>query len=427
MTTQATTQKSEARSKRKSVVLLSLALGAALSATVALAGTARQAEAVVTEKVVFASNRTTGTGVNNPTGDFEIFRMNPDGTGVTQLTSNKVDDFGPVLSPDKTKVAYHSYGVQTSNPEGDYEIYVMNASDGRGKKNLSNNGTAVSDYDPVFSPGGKKIAYSNYGKQASNLEGDYEIYVMNALDGTGKKNLSNNGVEVAGSDPVVDYGPDFSPSGEKIAYETYGKQASNPEGDAEVYRMNALDGKGKRNLSNNGDGVEDASPLFSPDGAKVAYVSYGEQASNPEGDQEVYVMRALDGTGKRNLSNNGVEVAGAYPVDDHFPEFSPGGKRIAYMSEGQQTSNPEGDTEVYRMSALDGTGKKNLSDNGDGINDIVPFFSPDGQKVFYESYGEQTSNPEGDREIYRMNTLDGTSKKNLTHNGLGVQDFIYPD
>lgn len=48
VTTEATTLKSEARSKRKSVVLLSLALGAALSATVALAGTARQAEAAFT-------------------------------------------------------------------------------------------------------------------------------------------------------------------------------------------------------------------------------------------------------------------------------------------------------------------------------------------------------------------------------------------
>jgi Tol biopolymer transport system component len=422
-----TTQKSEARSKRRSVMLLSLAVGVSLSAAVALAGTAPRAEAAFTEKIVFASNRTTGTGVNNPTGDFEIFRMNPDGTGARQLTANKVDDFGPVLSPDKTKVAYHSSGVQTSNPEGDYEIYVMNASDGRGKKNLSNNGTDVFDYIPAFSPGGKKIAYGTSGEQTSNPEGDAEVYVMSALDGTVKKNLSNNGVEVAGADPVGDYGPDFSSSGGKIAYETYGKQASNPEGDSEVYRMNALDGTGKRNLSNNGDGVEDSSPRFSPDGTKVAYVSYGEQASNPEGDQEVYRMNALDGTGKRNLSNNGVEVAGANPVDDHFPEFSPGGKKIAYESEGEQTSNPEGDAEVYVMGALDGTGQRNLSNNGDGVNDFVPFFSSDGKKVFYESYGEQTSNPEGDREIYRVNTLDGTGKKNLTHNGLGVQDVIYPD
>ncbi len=34
-------------------------------------------------KIVFASDRTTGEGVNNPEGDYEIFTMNPDGTGIT--------------------------------------------------------------------------------------------------------------------------------------------------------------------------------------------------------------------------------------------------------------------------------------------------------------------------------------------------------
>ncbi|MBA2713912.1 MAG: hypothetical protein H0U55_10235 [Rubrobacteraceae bacterium] len=60
-------------------MLLLLALGAILAALVA--GTAQQAEAAFTEKIVFVSTRTTGTGVDNPTGDYEIFKMNPDGTG----------------------------------------------------------------------------------------------------------------------------------------------------------------------------------------------------------------------------------------------------------------------------------------------------------------------------------------------------------
>ncbi len=116
---------------------------------VALAGTAQQAEAAASkEKIVFASERTTGTGVNNPTGDLEIFRMNPDGTGVRQLTTNKADDFGPTLSPDGTKIAYVSYGIQSSNPQGDNEIYRMNTPDGTDKKNLTHNGLGV--YDGMY-------------------------------------------------------------------------------------------------------------------------------------------------------------------------------------------------------------------------------------------------------------------------------------
>jgi Tol biopolymer transport system component len=72
--------------------------------------------------------------------------MNLDGTGVRQLTFNKVDDFGPILSPDGTRVVYASHGVQPSNPEGDWEVYAMNASDGKGKKNLTNNAT----FDEIY-------------------------------------------------------------------------------------------------------------------------------------------------------------------------------------------------------------------------------------------------------------------------------------
>jgi hypothetical protein len=89
MTVQAATQKTEARTRTKSGLLLSLALGAVLAGAVALAGTAQQADAASSERIVFTSNRTGGTGVDNPTGDYEGFRMNPDGTGVRQLTTNK--------------------------------------------------------------------------------------------------------------------------------------------------------------------------------------------------------------------------------------------------------------------------------------------------------------------------------------------------
>jgi Tol biopolymer transport system component len=107
---------------------------------VALAGTVREAGAAASnEKVVFVSARTTGKGVVNPTGDYEIFSMNPNGTGVRQLTFNEVYNSRPLLLPDGQKVLYASQGSQPSNPEGDQEVYVMNASDGSAKKNLTNN------------------------------------------------------------------------------------------------------------------------------------------------------------------------------------------------------------------------------------------------------------------------------------------------
>ena len=139
MTTQVTTQKAVTTSKRRSALLLGLGVGVALAGAVALAGVAQRADAAAPEKIVFVSERTTGKGVSNPTGDAEIFRMNPNGTGVRQLTFNQADEFRPFLSPDGQKIVYMSRGAQPSNPEGEAELYLMNAPDGSAKKNLTNN------------------------------------------------------------------------------------------------------------------------------------------------------------------------------------------------------------------------------------------------------------------------------------------------
>ena len=146
---------------------------------VALAGSAREAEATFPGedgRIAFASNRTSGEGVNNPEGDFEIFTMNQDGTGLAQLTENAAFDFDPEWSPDGNRIAFESDRDLFS------DIFVMNA-DGSGQTNVTNN--RAFDRSATFAPDGESIAFdSNLSAGVDNPTGDTEIFTVN-LDGTG--------------------------------------------------------------------------------------------------------------------------------------------------------------------------------------------------------------------------------------------------
>lgn len=89
-------------------------------------------------------------------GDFEIFVMNADGTGQTQLTHNSSHEFDPMWSPDGKRIGFSS--IRDFTGTDDFEIWVMNA-DGSDPVQLTNN--AVNDFGPIWSPNGRRIAFAS--------------------------------------------------------------------------------------------------------------------------------------------------------------------------------------------------------------------------------------------------------------------------
>ncbi len=267
--------------------------------TVVLAGDAHSAFSGANGKIVFASDRD---------GEQDVYVMHADGTNQTRLTNAPGDDQYPFWSPDGTKIAFSSFrqGNQklfTMNADGsaqarlidtlptgggdeepawsrngarlafrsdreldDQHIWTVNAN-GTGLARLTNVGTNI---NPVWAPGTDTIAF------ASNRDGDFEIYTMDAFGQNVIQRTTND---------AFDSNPDWS--GGRIAFQ------SNIDGDFDIYVLNQDGSIGQ--LTN--DPAFDSSPAWSPDGTKVAF------QSNRDGDFEIFTMNA-DGSGVQQLTHN---------------------------------------------------------------------------------------------------------------------------
>lgn len=256
-------------------------------------------------------------------GDEDVITIFPDGTGKLFYADNEVDDFEPAYSPDGKKIAF------VSKRDGNPEIYVMNAETSGTPTRLTNNpadagmATGFSDSQPTFSPDGKKIAYVS----------GYDIWVMSATDGTGKTNLTPT---AQGATNFQEADPAFSPDGKQIAYERQG----------DIYRMNA-DGTGQIDITKRLRTTND--PSFSPDGTKLA-LSARSQSFDRLGRYNTDIVTLS--LAPENLARDEpvVTVLDANTFADVGPAFSPDGTRIAFASSRSGT-----DFDIWTLPAGGGT------------------------------------------------------------------------
>lgn len=203
----------------------------------------------------------------------EVYVMNANGSGVKRLTRNgSAEDRSTTWTRNNSKIVFHS------GRDGNFEVYSMNA-DGTGQTNLTRND--ASDALPAVSPDGKKIAFNSDRDSGVGVLPD--IYVMN-IDGSDVKRITTS--------PGQEAGPAWSPDGKQIVYHAGLPTALG------IFRMNA-DGTGVTRLTPLGDRSFNAFPVWSPDGKRIAWSSN----RNPEGNTEVYTMDASDGGNVKRVTN----------------------------------------------------------------------------------------------------------------------------
>jgi len=197
------------------------------------------------QRIIFASDRS---------GTREIYLMNDDGSGVSQIETSVVGNkLAPSMSHDLSKIAFAA-----EDPSIGYlEIWLINA-DGTAPRPLTSTPKASTgptwSVFPRFSPDDGKILF------ASTKSGSSQIWIMN-VDGSNQQQLTNG----LGQDYPDANAPNWSANGDQIVFwagfETqYG----------EIWVMKA-DGTNPKQLTDETGTISSDNPAWSPDSGKIIF------------------------------------------------------------------------------------------------------------------------------------------------------------
>jgi TolB protein len=252
-------------------------------------------------------------------GEDEVIHLyiaNRDGSAERKLTENDQFEAFPAISPDSKEIVFSS----RKDGANGWQLSIMNMN-GKQIKRITTN--SFSDCAPSFSPRGDKVVFARAALYRRYSMGGFtwdkwDIYTINS-DGSDEQRITFDNYRTVDA-------PYFSPDGKKILFGC----------DKDDYMINTIDivpNATPKQLNKpplNGNELNkgprhriDAEPSWSPDGKQIVFVSNRVSRPVPY-DYEIWLMNA-DGTGPKIITHTQSYCAS--------PIFSPDGNAIMYVSD----------------------------------------------------------------------------------------------
>jgi Tol biopolymer transport system component/DNA-binding winged helix-turn-helix (wHTH) protein len=295
-----------------------------------------------------------------------IFLLSLDSLEVRRLTSpmRPSSDFNPEFSPDSQTLAF----VRVSQVSA---VYTIPVSGGKEQVLISNN---RSKRGLAWTPDGRNLVFANadglwkisvpggapqrlqFGQDGvePSIRGNRLVYVQRTSNfNVWKRNLKSS-VSAESPDKLItstrmQSGPQFSPDGNKIAFE------SNRSGDYEVW-VCQQDGSGLMQLTHFSPS-QAGTPRWSPDGQQIAF------DARPDKGVDIYVIDSQGGPLRKLTQETSNETVPSWSRDGHWIYFA---------------SDRNGAWDVWKMPSIGGSAVQVTHHGG-----FAAFESPDGKFLYY--------------------------------------------
>jgi serine/threonine-protein kinase len=295
------------------------------------------------------------------------------GTAAVTLTPTTVPTrAGPPTGGGSGKIVFKSN--RSSNGGENSDIYIFDV-DTKEYIQIKIGGIAG---DPYPAPDGKQIVFTLITPRPDNPDGS-QLYLIN-VDGTDRRQLTTEG---------DNYNPAWSPDGKTILFVSTRDSEAGKGKNYELYSMSP-DGSNQKRISN--------TPAFD---AEISWARNGRRfafTSDRPGLLQVFIANA-DGTGVRRVTNT--------KVMETFPDLSPDGAKVLYLSD--RTSSPgKVDNRQWFVMTVGGEGLTQLTTIAKPNPVMRARWSPDGKKIVFNNTIEN-----GNWAVFIMNA-DGSDIQQLT-------------